>query len=100
MLDDALHLQEMSVDPAHGRKGLGGQLLNAIADLARTKNCSCTTLSTFKDVPWNAPFYRRHGYSIVDAEDWTPRISHPPEHEVQAGLPADRRCFMTKKLVS
>lgn len=97
-LDDALHLQEMSVDPAHGRRGLGGRLLNAIDEKAKAQNHSSSTLSTFVDVPWNAPFYARHGYRIVTQAEWTPGFHILREHEVHAGLPAERRCFMKKKL--
>lgn len=96
-LDGSLHLQEMSVDPAHGRKGLGGRLLGAIDELAREKSSSRATLSTFADVPWNAPFYKRHGYQIVSPSEWTPGFHILREHEAQAGLPVERRCFMEKR---
>ena len=100
LLDGALHLHEMSVDPGHGRKGLGGRLLEGIDDLANAKGCRHTTLSTFKDVPWNAPFYQRHGYTFVDPHDWTPGFFLLREHEEMAGLPVDRRCFMSKTVSS
>ncbi len=96
-LDGALHLHEMSVDPAHGRKGLGGLLLKAVADWAGVSGYNQTTLSTFKDVPWNAPFYERHGYTPVDVADWTPGFFLLREHEELAGLPIERRCFMKRE---
>ncbi len=99
-LDGALHLHEISVDPAHGRKGLGGRLLDAVAEFARTKDCSRITLSTFQDVPWNAPFYERHGYRQVTQENWTPGFHILRDHEQEAGLPVERRCFMEKYLLA
>jgi GNAT superfamily N-acetyltransferase len=97
-LDGALHLQEMSVDPAHGRKGLGGRLLDAIDEKAREERYARATLSTFADVPWNAPFYERHGYQIVSPAQWAPGFHILREHEAAAGLPVDRRCFMEKRI--
>ncbi|MCE7998055.1 MAG: GNAT family N-acetyltransferase [Rhodobiaceae bacterium] len=97
-LDGALHLQEMSVDPAHGRKGLGGNLLKAVDEIAKSRHLSVTTLSTFIDVPWNAPFYARHGYRIAVPAEWTPGFHILRAHEVHEGLPAERRCFMKKSV--
>ncbi len=97
-LGGSLHLQEMSVDPAHGRKGLGGRLLDAIDEMAREESYARTTLSTFADVPWNAPFYERHGYQIIAPAEWTPGFHILREHEAQAGLPVERRCFMEKRV--
>jgi len=98
MVDNAIHLQEMSVDPAHGRQGLGGQLLDAVASWARQRGFTRLTLSTFHDVPWNAPFYTKHGYQIMSAKQWTPGLHILREHEEHAGLPIDRRCFMEKQI--
>ncbi len=97
-LDNAVHLQEMSVDPAHGRRGLGGQLLEAVASWARQRDVTRLTLSTFEDVLWNAPFYAKHGYKIMSPEQWTPGLHILREHEEHIGLPIDRRCFMEKQL--
>jgi GNAT superfamily N-acetyltransferase len=98
MLHNAIHLQEMSVDPAHGRRGLGGQLLDAVASWARQRGYTRLTLATFRDVPWNAPFYARHGYKIVSTDKWMPGFHILREHEEQAGLPIERRCFMERIL--
>lgn len=97
-LDNAIHLQEMSVDPMHGRQGLGGRLLQAVAAWASKHDFTHVTLSTFEDVAWNAPFYKRHGYEIVERPNWTPGLHILHEHEVHAGLPVARRCFMSKSI--
>ena len=33
---------------------------------ARDTGLAAVTLTTFRDVPWNAPFYRRAGFTVVD----------------------------------
>ena len=56
------HLEQIAVDPAHGRRGVGAALLDAThAELAR-RAVPEVTLMTYADVPWNAPFYAQHGY--------------------------------------
>lgn len=64
--DARFHLEQLSVHPDAQRRGLGAALLAAAEDGVRTRGASVVTLRTFADVPWNAPFYRRHGY--LDAE--------------------------------
>ncbi len=64
--DARFHLEQLSVHPDAGRQGIGTALLVAAEDAVRARGASVVTLRTFADVPWNAPFYRRHGY--VDAD--------------------------------
>ena len=65
-LDARFHLEQLSVHPDTQRRGLGAALLAGVEDGVRDRGASVVTLRTFADVPWNAPFYRRHGY--LDAE--------------------------------
>lgn len=59
---DFLHLKELAVDPAHGRRGLGSAMLAAVVAQAARDGHSGVTLSTFRDVPFNAPFYAARGF--------------------------------------
>ncbi len=52
-----MHLDELDVLPEHGRKGVGSALIEAVEDYALNSGCVEMTLTTFRDVPWNAPFY-------------------------------------------
>ncbi|MEJ8674440.1 GNAT family N-acetyltransferase [Chromobacterium amazonense] len=61
-LDGQLHLAEMDVDPDHARRGLGAALLRQVLAEAARRGCAAVTLTTFAHLPWNAPFYRRHGF--------------------------------------
>ncbi|UTH75715.1 GNAT family N-acetyltransferase [Chromobacterium sp. IIBBL 290-4] len=62
MLDGQLHLAEMDVDPAHARRGIGAALLAKVAAHGAAAGFAAVTLTTFAHLPWNAPFYRRHGF--------------------------------------
>lgn len=97
-LDTGLHLYEISVEPAHGRRGVGGRLLASLCDEAKARGLQAVTLSTFRDVPWNAPFYMRHGFRSLTRADWTPGFYVLRLREEDSGLPVDRRCFMRKDL--
>lgn len=60
---DSAHLEQLSVVPEYGRQGVGTELLTAAIDNATARGHSRLTLRTFRDVPWNAPFYARHGFA-------------------------------------
>jgi 8-oxo-dGTP pyrophosphatase MutT (NUDIX family)/GNAT superfamily N-acetyltransferase len=56
------HLEQLSVHPAAGGHGLGTMLLRAVLGEALDRGHDRMTLVTFADVPWNAPWYARHGF--------------------------------------
>jgi GNAT superfamily N-acetyltransferase len=65
---DALHLRELDVLPTHMRRGLGRGLVELVCEHARTLGCASVTLTTFRDVAWNAPLYRRWGFEVLSLE--------------------------------
>lgn len=65
-LDGRFHLEQIAVHPDHGRRGLGTELLYAAVDLVAARGGDSLSLTTFADVPWNAPLYRRIGFEVVD----------------------------------
>ena len=97
-IDRAGHLFELAVRRAHARKGLGARLVAASCGFAFAQGARRMTLSTFRDVQWNAPFYAKHGFRILPQDDWTPGLFILRMREEDGGLPMDRRCFMEKEL--
>jgi GNAT superfamily N-acetyltransferase len=89
-----LHIWEMDVDPRFQRRGIGAGLVRAAQIDARNTGFKALTLTTFRDLPWNAPFYARLGFDEVTALDAHPRLAGELANEVDDGLPADRRCAM------
>jgi len=95
-----VHLAELDVLPAHGRRGVGTALVRAIDDWACSGHFSEITLTTYRDLPWNAPFYARLGFTFVPESDWDADTRRRFEEE--AGLESERprRVVMRKRLAS
>lgn len=89
-----LHIWEMDVLPAYQRRGIGAGLVRAAQIDARNCGFRALTLTTFRDLPWNAPFYMRLGFEEVIALDAHLRLAGELANEADDGLPADRRCAM------
>jgi GNAT superfamily N-acetyltransferase len=64
--DGHAHLEQLSVLPAHTRRGLGSALVRATMEEARWAGHDRISLCTFRDVPFNGPFYAALGFSEVD----------------------------------
>jgi GNAT superfamily N-acetyltransferase len=62
--DGSAHIDEMDVLPAHGGRGLGTLMLDQACAWAQAQGYSAVTLSTFRDVPWNGPFYTRTAFEL------------------------------------
>ena len=88
----------MDVLPAHGRRGLGARLLACVCAWAQAQGNAAVTLSTFRDVPWNGPFYRKHSFRDLQPAEWTPGMRAIREQEVQHGLRVEARVFMRREL--
>jgi hypothetical protein len=72
--------------------------LEAVCDWAFTRGFSAVTLSTFREVPWNAPFYARRGFVAVAAADQPPELVRIVERERKQGLRTDLRVIMQREV--
>ena len=90
------YIEQIDVLPSHERRGIGARLIEAVGEVARGRGWPALTLSTFKDVPFNAPYYRRLGFA--DVEMLTPGMAEiRTEHEVR-GLDESMRVFMRREV--
>jgi len=96
--EGAVYVEELDVVPAHGRRGLGARLLGTVCSWAELQGYPAVTLSTFRDVPWNGPFYRKHGFVDLPPAAWTPRMQAIREQEAKHGLQIAARVFMRREL--
>ena len=67
--EGAVEVAEIDVLPSHGRRGIGAALLEHACAWARAAGFARVDLGTLADVPWNAPFYAKHGLATVDKTD-------------------------------
>ena len=92
------YIEELDVLPEHGRRGLGTQLIERVCDWGRKQGCAAVDLSTFRDIAWNGPFYRKNGFRDLSPEEWTADMPRIREIETALGLVADARVFMRRDL--
>ena len=98
LVDGNVHVEQVSVHPRHARRGVGRRLIEHAADHARTIGAAALTLTTFADVAWNAPYYERCGFVVVEDAEITPGLRDVREHEAAAGLDRWRRVCMRRDL--
>lgn len=92
------HLAEIDVDPVHGRRGLGTRLIGAVCKWAERNGYNQVTLTTFRDVPWNMPFYMREGFAEMSPDLITPVLRGVFEAEARRGLDPARRVVMSRRI--
>ncbi|MFF7307898.1 GNAT family N-acetyltransferase [Streptomyces sp. NPDC008137] len=85
-VDGALHIEQVSVHPRAARRGVGRDLLAHAAGHAREQGLTALTLTTFADVPWNAPYYSRLGFHTLPEPDLTPGLRTIRATEAEHGL--------------
>ncbi|OAE41483.1 GCN5 family acetyltransferase [Enterobacter cloacae] len=88
----SLFIVELSVDLDWQGQGIGRRLINRVAERARALGLASLTLTTFRDVPWNAPFYARLGFDMMAT--LTPELHQKREEEAAHGLAYGSRCAM------
>jgi GNAT superfamily N-acetyltransferase len=93
-----VHLEELDVLPAHGRKGVGAALVEAVEEYALKGDRTEITLTTFRDVPWNAPFYVRIGFEAIPEQELDAELTRRLSDETALGLERSRRVAMRKPL--
>jgi GNAT superfamily N-acetyltransferase len=93
-VDRTLYLQEIDIAPEHGQQGIGSALIETVQVWGKGLGYAVMSLSTFRDLPWNAPFYTKLGFRILDESELTPEFQQIREHEREAGLPIADRVIM------
>ena len=73
--DESAHLEQVSVHPDHAGQRIGADLIDAVTSWARDRGDERLTLSTFADVPWNAPYYRRLGFRALPDDALGPQLA-------------------------
>ncbi|MFG2001558.1 GNAT family N-acetyltransferase [Spirillospora sp. NPDC048911] len=81
-VDGHRHLEQIALRADHTGRGLGRPLVErVIADAGGD-----LTLITFRDVPWNGPWYARFGFAEMPEPEWGPQLRAHWQAEIAAGL--------------
>lgn len=99
-LDGALHVVQVTVAPAAQRRGIGRALMLAAERAAAEHGFTRLTLTTFRDVPFNGPFYRRLGWRELAPDTLTAGLAAERREEAEAGLDSWPRVAMEKRLAA
>ena len=88
---DVAYLEELDVHPDHGRRGIGRRLVENVIAWARAQGFRAVLLDTFRNVPWNMPFYTRVGFNEIKGDAIPEQVREIMEDTFAAGLdPANR----------
>jgi ribosomal protein S18 acetylase RimI-like enzyme len=98
LVDGCLQIEQVTVSPGSARRGLGRALLDHAANRAAADGLPALTLTTFAYVPWNAPYYARCGFRVLDDAEITPGLQAIREREAAMGLDRWPRVCMRRDL--
>nr|WP_300338932.1 GNAT family N-acetyltransferase [Actinomyces sp.] len=98
VVDGAAHLEQVSVAPSAAGQSIGAALIRAAECWARTHGYDRMTLCTYRDVPWNAPYYQRLGWQPLEDAELGTGLRGLREHEKELGLETAPRLAMVKEL--
>ncbi|HEY0576509.1 MAG TPA: GNAT family N-acetyltransferase [Pseudonocardia sp.] len=97
-VDGDMHIAQVSVDPAAAGRRLGAALIEHLAGVAGGQGFPALTLTTYRDVPWNAPYYRALGFTEIPESELGPGLRLIRELEAKAGLDRWPRLAMMRPL--
>lgn len=86
IVDGLAHLEQLAVSPAFSRQGIGRALVTAAKAWAQEAGFSVMTLTTFAQVPFNAPFYASCGFVELPQGEWGPELAQIRAKEVNMGM--------------
>jgi len=89
---EGLHILELAVASEFQRRGLGRRLLDFAGEAVRARGLRAMTLTTFRHVAWNAPFYARYGFVELRDGELDARLRQTLRDEEARGL--SNRCAM------
>jgi GNAT superfamily N-acetyltransferase len=98
VVDGCAHIEQVSVRPDRQGSGVGRALLERVRTWATDRGLSSITLTTFTDVPWNAPLYRHLGFRVLAEDEIGPELREVRDDETAHGLDPTTRVCMRSEL--
>jgi len=94
-MDGEIHLEELDVDPEFGRRGIGRTLVEHVCAYAAERGMD-VTLTTFRGVAWNEPFYASLGFREIRGAEVGVELARRVRAEAERGLPVEVRVVMRR----
>ncbi|WP_280384997.1 GNAT family N-acetyltransferase [Nocardia wallacei] len=98
VVDGSAHLEQVSVRPEYAGRRIGKALIDHLAAWASARGLPALTLTTFTEVPWNAPYYTRLGFRRLSTAEETPGLRALRAAESTHGLDRSPRTSMRRDL--
>ncbi|MFK0163677.1 GNAT family N-acetyltransferase [Rhizobium sp. NPDC090279] len=92
--DGSVHIAELDVVRRWQKRGVGRRLMEAGIEAARAQGAMGVTLTTDRQVAFNAPFYASLGFRILDDQERPAVLTQILEHEFAHGADPARRVAM------
>ena len=93
-ISSGLVLLEIDVLPVFNQQGIGTALVRKVLANAQKKGFNRVFLTTFKEIPWNYPFYKKLGFKVVNSDKYEEDIIRIVDRENSAGLDKEKRVVM------
>jgi GNAT superfamily N-acetyltransferase len=95
--DGSAYIEEVSAHPDHAGHRLAARMIDRLAEEVDGRH-EALTLATFREVPWNAPYYARLGFAEFPLDDAGPQHARAWRQQVENGLDMSRRLFMIRRV--
>lgn len=95
-LPQSLHVDQVTVHPDASRRGLGALMIESVSADPRSNERGRITLTSFANVPWNAPYYERIGFVEIAREDWPEGVAEKVDAEQGTSIAAWPRVVMQR----
>lgn len=100
VVDGQSYLREVSVRRSYAKQGIGKRLVQGVMQWAVAHGFHTMTLTTFRDLPFNGPFYNNLGFQEFIPDNAWPELCQIREKEKRGGLEVSPRIAMRLHLVN
>lgn len=98
MLRARIYVEALDVVPQHAGRRIGAALLDEVDARAREAGATRVELSTFRHVPWNAPYYGRLGFSELADDELDATLLRIRKLRIARGVDETKRVFMRREV--
>ena len=98
VVDGCGHVEQVTVSTRWAHRRIGASLIDNAAEWAAGHGLRALTLTTFRDVPWNGPYYLSLGFRWLTADEETPGLRAIRSEEIERGLDRWPRGCMRRDL--